>query len=183
MLLLWAQAASLTGNCVKSSVATIEAVRREGCEEKIPDFNAILVIVSPWQLVIGHQDHWVCLQWHFELVSSFQELSWRHKTVFLCYHVTGDWVPVMEKIESQGQDKKLDDSDMVTMTILWSVRHAPAPPPLIWSGGGQQPAPWGHRGDRGDSRGGGTQTGDHLLRAKSKINLKCFMSWYEQRFV
>ena len=37
------QAASLTGNCVKSSVATIEAVR---WEEKIPDFTAILAIVS-----------------------------------------------------------------------------------------------------------------------------------------
>jgi len=37
---------SLAGNCVKSSVATIEAVRCEGRSgEKIPDFIAILVII------------------------------------------------------------------------------------------------------------------------------------------
>ena len=70
------------------------------------------------------------------------------------------------------------------MTVTWwqwqysdqwaTVRHAPETPPLIWSGRGQQPASWGHRGDCGDSRGGGTQTGDNLLRAKSKIiTTKC----------
>ena len=48
LMLLSPVPTSLAGNCVKSSVATIEAVRCQGrSEEKILDFTAILVIICP----------------------------------------------------------------------------------------------------------------------------------------